>query len=398
MKTYLLPCVCLQDLCVNAGQAGGVLSCPACGRSVAVPKFRDMQALPESVLPLSRPQRSWTVFHALVLAGTLLAFLSGTAVFLIGSPPKAVVDAATIRIAVAAASDQKIFTAWQNISRSGVDRSPTPEEQTLLHLSQFTAGISWAFTVIGVLGVVLAMGGFLPMALGCCQSPRRAEAVSRAFIGLASWAALSALAGVATAEPLSPGGVRTGIFGLEASGNKFVYVFDRSASMAEPGGRPLAAAKRELLRSLDELGEVQQFYLIFYNQTLQVFDPSGTRGRLVFGTEKNRQSARRFVEAVRADGATIHADAIAAALRLSPDAIFLLTDADAGDDLSEAELERLTRSLGATKCMVVQFGAENQEQSPRLALLAKNSGGRYRVLDVVATRDSGDQAAAVDAR
>ena len=109
MKTYLLPCVCLQDLCVNAGQAGGVLSCPACGRSVAVPKFRDMQALPESVLPLSRPQRSWTVFHALVLAGTLLAFLSGTAVFLIGSPPKAVVDAATIRIAVAAASDQKFL-------------------------------------------------------------------------------------------------------------------------------------------------------------------------------------------------------------------------------------------------------------------------------------------------
>jgi|GEM_PF-503927 len=398
MKTYLLPCVCLTELCVNAGQAGGVLKCPACGSSVTVPKFRDMQGLPESFSPLSRPQRSWTVCHALVLAGTLLALLSGTAVFLIGSPPEAVVDAATIRMAVAAASDQKIFKAWQNMSRSGVARPPTPEEQTLLQLSQFSSGISGAFTILGVLGAVLAVGGFLPIALGRCQSSRRAEAVSRALMGLASWAALSTLAGVATAEPLSPGGVRTGIFGLEASGNKFVYVFDRSASMAEPEGRPLAAAKRELLRSLDELGEVQQFYLIFYNQTLQVFNPSGTRGRLIFGTEKNRQSARRFVEAVRADGATIHADAIAAALRLAPDAIFLLTDADAGDDLSEAELERLTRSLGSTKCMVVQFGGENQEQSPRLALLAKNSGGRYRVLDGSAAQGSGAQAAAVDAR
>ena len=177
----------------------------------------------------------------------------------------------------------------------------------------------------------------------------------------------------------SPGGIRTGIFGLEAKGNRFVYVFDRSASMGEPDGRPLAAAKRELIRSIDELGDVQQFYVIFYNDRLQVFAPAGSRGRLVFGTEENRRAARRFVEGVRADGGTRHAEALAAAFRLAPDVVFLLTDADAKDDLTDAELERLARLGGGSRCMIVQFGDESR-RSPRLADLAARCGGAYRIL------------------
>src|SRR5262245_57564813 len=46
------------------------------------------------------------------------------------------------------------------------------------------------------------------------------------------------------------GYARTKLFGLEAHGTKFVYVFDRSASMGEPGGKPLREAKDELLASL----------------------------------------------------------------------------------------------------------------------------------------------------
>ena len=179
----------------------------------------------------------------------------------------------------------------------------------------------------------------------------------------------------------SPGGIRTGIFGLEAKGNRFVYVFDRSASMAEPAGRPLAAAKQELIRSIDELGDVQQFYVIFYNDRLHVFSPAGSRGRLVFATEENRRAARRFVEGVRADGGTRHAEALAAAFRLAPDVVFLLTDADAKDDLTDAELERLSRLGSGSRCMVVQFGDESR-RSPLLAELAARCGGAYRILNL----------------
>src|SRR5262245_51423301 len=59
---------------------------------------------------------------------------------------------------------------------------------------------------------------------------------------------------------------RSKLFGLEAHGTKFVYVFDRSGSMSEYRGRPLKAAKDELIASLADLDERNQFYVIFYNE------------------------------------------------------------------------------------------------------------------------------------
>ncbi len=182
------------------------------------------------------------------------------------------------------------------------------------------------------------------------------------------------------AEPPSPGQGRTGIFGLEATGNRFVYVFDRSASMGEPAGRPLDEARRELLASIDALGDSRQFHVIFYNERLSMFTPSGQRGRPVFADDDTRRELRRFVESVEAAGGTRHYEAVAAAIRLAPDAIFLLTDADESDDLSEEELRHLSRSLGRTRCMVVQFGGDEGRRSPRLARLAAESGGRYKVI------------------
>ena len=179
----------------------------------------------------------------------------------------------------------------------------------------------------------------------------------------------------------SPGGVRTGIFGAQARGNRFVYVLDRSASMAEPEGRPLAVAKQELLRSVEELGDVQQLSLVFYNDRVQVFSPPGTRGRLVFATDENRRAAARFIGSVRAAGGTRHADALVTAFRLDPDVVFLLTDADAKDDLGAEEIARLARLAGGARLLVVQFG-DDQRRSPGLEQLAERCGGNYRVLSL----------------
>ena len=103
-----------------------------------------------------------------------------------------------------------------------------------------------------------------------------------------------------------PGGSQTGIFGLEASGDRFVYVVDRSASMDEPDGRPLAAGKRELLASIDGLDDARQFHVIFYNDRLTMFAPSGHRGRPVFASDDTKREVRRFVDSVTADGGTRH--------------------------------------------------------------------------------------------
>ena len=191
--------------------------------------------------------------------------------------------------------------------------------------------------------------------------------------------ALAAAVPATAAPPRSPGG-QTAVFGLEARGNRFVYAFDRSASMGEPGGRPLAVAKEELLASLDGLGESQQFHIIFYNERPVVFAPPSARGRPIFASDENRQAARRFVADVEAAGGTRHYEAIAAALKLAPDAVFVLTDATADDDLTEQELEWLGRAAGAARIMVVQFGADGR-RSPRLARLAERTGGAYKIVE-----------------
>ncbi len=151
--------------------------------------------------------------------------------------------------------------------------------------------------------------------------------------------------------------------------------------MAEPGGEPLAAAKRELLASIESLGDSRQFQLIFYNQRQTMFSPGGGRGLPLFTDERTLEELRRFVDGISAAGGTRHAEAVAAALRLAPDVVFILTDADAGDDLTEDELRRLSGRLGQARCMVVQFGGGTGRRSPRLARLAEISGGVYRVVE-----------------
>lgn len=207
---------------------------------------------------------------------------------------------------------------------------------------------------------------------------------SVAVVAAALAAALVTPWGTARGEPTISTPAHAGLFGLEARGIRVVYVFDRSASMAERDGRPLAVAKRELLRSLDALGENQQFHVIFYNERTSVLPTPGGPGRPLFANDENRQAARRFIDGVRAAGGTRHAPALSAAIALAPDVIFLLTDADAGDDLAEDEFRRLARGLSGIRCMVVQFGAAEGRRSPRLAMLAESSGGDYRAIDVAA--------------
>lgn len=214
-------------------------------------------------------------------------------------------------------------------------------------------------------------------ARGGCNAGRRPRFA--AVVGLAVLVMLPPVDRVVGQLPQSS--ARTGIFGLEARGMRFVYVFDRSASMGEPGGRPLAIAKRELLRSLGDLGDNQQFHIIFYNERQTVFAPTANRGRPIFASPDTKLAAEDFIEAIRAEGGTRHYEAIVAATRLAPDAIFVLTDADAGDDLTADELARLQRLLGGARCLVAQFSGEEHRRSPRLAQLAADSGGEYRVVD-----------------
>jgi hypothetical protein len=165
------------------------------------------------------------------------------------------------------------------------------------------------------------------------------------------------------------------VFGVEGTGNKFVYVFDRSSSMEGP---PLAAAKRQLTESLKSLDEVHQFHIIFFNQRLKALNISGGGGRVAFATDRNKQLAANFIGGISADGGTDRFIALRQAFAHRPDVIFFLTDADdpmSGSEL--AEIAKLHERFGATIC-AIEFGRSDAEPSNNfLKELARQTGGQY---------------------
>src|SRR4029078_2595421 len=94
---------------------------------------------------------------------------------------------------------------------------------------------------------------------------------------------------------------QTSVFGVQGKGSKFIYVFDRSASME---GRPLAAAKKQLLESLQSLESVHHFHIIFFNTKKQSVHISGGGHRIAFASDRNKRLAGNFVGGITADGST----------------------------------------------------------------------------------------------
>jgi hypothetical protein len=148
------------------------------------------------------------------------------------------------------------------------------------------------------------------------------------------------------------------------------------------GGAPLAAAKAELLGSVAQLGRTHQFQIIFYNDQPRVFNPSGVLGRLVFGTEQNKYLAEKFVGSITADGATRHEEALKIALRMAPDVIFFLTDADQ-PQLSGAQLAGIAQMNKGTSINAIEFGYGPQPRSDNfLVRLARQNAGKHVYVDV----------------
>ena len=178
---------------------------------------------------------------------------------------------------------------------------------------------------------------------------------------------------------------RTSVFGAEGIGSKFVYVFDRSASMDGYQGRPLRAAKGELAASLEDLDKIHQFQIIFYNDHPTVFNPIHPQSpRMLFGDDQTKRLAQNFVRGIIAAGGTQHVEALNLALSMSPDVVFFLTDA-AEPQLSASQLERIRRKnnrVGAT-IHAIEFGAgPNQRGLNFLQRLASQNGGSHVYVDV----------------
>jgi hypothetical protein len=179
---------------------------------------------------------------------------------------------------------------------------------------------------------------------------------------------------------LAPNAGETQVFGLRSRGARFVYVFDRSASME---GGLLLAAKRELIASLQELDGRHQFQIIFYNDRPSLMPAvHGNAPRMAFADEPGKRLAASFVGGVFADGGTSHLQALEMALSLKPDVIFFLTDAEEPQMRAE-ELLMVRRMNRGTRINAIEFGAGEQRPGINfLHRLAAENGGQHAYVDV----------------
>ena len=182
---------------------------------------------------------------------------------------------------------------------------------------------------------------------------------------------------------IGKGLARTGVYGIEAEGHSFVYLFDRSDSMGVGGGSPLASAKAQLIASLDDLTEQNQFHIIFYNTTPQTMELGRKFGGLVFADEWAKAQAKKHVQGITANGGTDHFAALRAALRLHPDVIFFLTDADQ-PGLTRPQFEQINRlNSGRTSIHTIEFGDHpHGSRENFLGRIARENGGKYVYIDI----------------
>lgn len=177
----------------------------------------------------------------------------------------------------------------------------------------------------------------------------------------------------------SPGvKAQVSLFGVKAEGSKFVYVLDRSGST---DGKLMAAAKAEILASIENIDDVHQFQLVVYNERPKAFNPAGPGGQLAFGTDTNRAEVKKFLSTIAADGGTDHEAALSLAIRMRPDVIFLMTDGDK-PQLGPQQLARIDRIGPGIIFHTIQFGNGPQRGGRGwMGKLAQQSGGECMYVD-----------------
>ena len=188
-------------------------------------------------------------------------------------------------------------------------------------------------------------------------------------------------------------GSATGVFGLRDEGRRIVYVFDRSESMnskftlnSEGRSRSvtsLDAAKKELIKSINELADGGEFQMIFYNDEPLPFPDHYSTDGLSRADARTKEFAQQFVYNLIAERNTNHVDALLMAMKLKPDVIFLLTDGEEKDDPSSGEVRRLQGICrrNGTRINVIHFCYEERPNSSLVAL-AKRTGGQFKAIPI----------------
>lgn len=183
MESFEIPCACSATLSVVAGQAGERIRCPSCGAERRVPRLGELRRLggsaPASGTAATRGRTAgragpggrsgWSVGHACVLAGGVVAATAALAAmrFDSGPGPRSVNEPA-IREMVAATDLDTVLRAWKAFEQMGPQRGP-PDLERRFQATTTIARLLWVVAAAG--GLLAAIGGAVMLAAGSRAQP-----------------------------------------------------------------------------------------------------------------------------------------------------------------------------------------------------------------------------------
>jgi len=188
---------------------------------------------------------------------------------------------------------------------------------------------------------------------------------------------------VEVASSDTPAGAGARFYGIEAEGNSFVFIVDRSNSMR---GEKLQEAKNELMYAVRRLSAEQKFYVIFFAgwSEFMRFDPHGVPAPFpVNATIENIVKLAAWVDWIQVEPWTNPFDGVKFAMELAPDAVFLLTDGEFTDNGGTMRFLRSQKSAKATggansKVAFHCIAFHSRAGEPALRKIAEQFGGTYR--------------------
>ena len=161
---------------------------------------------------------------------------------------------------------------------------------------------------------------------------------------------------------ISPGAE---FFGVRATGRRFIFLIDASSSMLDGKDQ---AARRELIASVGRMDPGMELEVIFFTTTI-------TRVFGQFASLKDRENIiDKIANATPLTGGTPVMPALREAIRMNPDAVFLLTDGA----FNEGDISAETRSLNSENIPINTIAFVDRSMESVLKRVASDSGGDYR--------------------
>jgi hypothetical protein len=173
-------------------------------------------------------------------------------------------------------------------------------------------------------------------------------------------------------------------FGVQAAGQRFVFIVDSSRSMI---GDKFSAAKKELRQAVRRLDSDQSFYVIFFDNNIQrisLRDDGQPESDFVPLTDANVAKFEAWLDGVECEPWTNPYEALQIAIGLKPDVVFLLSDGeftDRGQTMRYLAKERVRRNPETkekTQLVIHTVGFYERDGEKGLRRIAQQFRGQYR--------------------